>query len=97
MCRYANITVELRTWSQPTRVNLTMKTYQGPLELCGCISSSRYAFVHCPDLAITLLKNDIASTLHYLLTGPAGPVKTDVELVPRSPSELFEITCLIGD
>ncbi|EDS38382.1 thyroid hormone receptor interactor 12 [Culex quinquefasciatus] len=52
---------------------------------------------NCPDLAITLLKNDIASTLLYLLTGSADPVTTDVELVPRSPSELYEITCLIGE
>lgn len=53
---------------------------------------------NCPDLAITLLKNDIASTLLYLLTSsvtrsPNG----EVELVQRSPSELFEITCLIGE
>ncbi|XP_058825436.1 E3 ubiquitin-protein ligase TRIP12 [Topomyia yanbarensis] len=52
---------------------------------------------NCPDLAITLLKNDIASTLLYLLTGSAEPVTADVELVPRSPSELYEITCLIGE
>ncbi|XP_055587415.1 E3 ubiquitin-protein ligase TRIP12 [Uranotaenia lowii] len=52
---------------------------------------------NCPDLAITLLKNDIASTLLYLLTGSADPVTVDVELVPRSPSELYEITCLIGE
>ncbi|XP_052567078.1 E3 ubiquitin-protein ligase TRIP12 [Culex pipiens pallens] len=52
---------------------------------------------NCPDLAITLLKNDIASTLLYLLTGSADPVTADVELVPRSPSELYEITCLIGE
>ncbi|XP_053681255.1 E3 ubiquitin-protein ligase TRIP12 [Anopheles nili] len=52
---------------------------------------------NCPDLAITLLKNDIASTLLYLLTGSADAVTTDVELVPRSPSELYEITCLIGE
>uniref|UniRef100_A0A182YBF0 E3 ubiquitin-protein ligase n=1 Tax=Anopheles stephensi TaxID=30069 RepID=A0A182YBF0_ANOST len=52
---------------------------------------------NCPDLAITLLKNDIASTLLYLLTGSADPVTSDVELVPRSPSELYEITCLIGE
>uniref|UniRef100_A0A1B0C8C6 E3 ubiquitin-protein ligase n=2 Tax=Lutzomyia longipalpis TaxID=7200 RepID=A0A1B0C8C6_LUTLO len=53
---------------------------------------------NCPDLAITLLKNDIASTLLYLLTGSADPIAaTDVELVARSPSELYEITCLIGE
>ncbi|XP_055645246.1 E3 ubiquitin-protein ligase TRIP12 [Toxorhynchites rutilus septentrionalis] len=52
---------------------------------------------NCPDLAITLLKNDIASTLLYLLTGSADLVTSDVELIPRSPSELYEITCLIGE
>lgn len=53
---------------------------------------------NCPDLAITLLKNDIASTLLYLLTGSAEASQTgDVELVSRSPSELYEITCLIGE
>lgn len=55
---------------------------------------------NCPDLAITLLKNDIASTLLYLLTGSAdvrGGQGEVVELVSRSPSELYEITCLIGE
>lgn len=53
---------------------------------------------NCPDLAITLLKNDIASTLLYLLTGSSDPISTgDVELVSRSPAELYEITCLIGE
>jgi E3 ubiquitin-protein ligase TRIP12 len=53
---------------------------------------------NCPDLAITLLKNDIASTLLYLLTNSAiRSANGEVELVQRSPSELFEITCLIGE
>uniref|UniRef100_A0A1B0DRJ3 E3 ubiquitin-protein ligase n=1 Tax=Phlebotomus papatasi TaxID=29031 RepID=A0A1B0DRJ3_PHLPP len=53
---------------------------------------------NCPDLAITLLKNDIAATLLYLLTGSADAISVgDVELVARSPSELYEITCLIGE
>ncbi|XP_055377638.1 E3 ubiquitin-protein ligase TRIP12 isoform X4 [Condylostylus longicornis] len=53
----------------------------------------------CPDLAISFLKNDIASTLLYLLTGSAelASQNGDVELVSRSPSELYEITCLIGE
>ncbi|XP_055852199.1 E3 ubiquitin-protein ligase TRIP12 isoform X2 [Episyrphus balteatus] len=52
----------------------------------------------CPNLAIVLLKNDIASTILYLLTGSAQIIPSnDVELVPRSPPELFEITCLIGE
>lgn len=53
---------------------------------------------NCPDLAITLLKNDIASTLLYLLTNSATrSANGDVDLVQRSPSELYEITCLIGE
>ncbi|XP_037942142.1 E3 ubiquitin-protein ligase TRIP12 isoform X3 [Teleopsis dalmanni] len=55
---------------------------------------------NCPDLAIALLKNDIASTLLYLLTGNAEPISSTashVELISRSPSELYEITCLIGE
>lgn len=53
---------------------------------------------NCPDLAITLLKNDIASTLLYLLTGSVEASQTgEVELVARSPSELYEITYLIGE
>ncbi|XP_065365068.1 E3 ubiquitin-protein ligase TRIP12 isoform X3 [Calliphora vicina] len=56
---------------------------------------------NCPDLAISLLKSDIASTLLYLLTGNADPlpksISTHVELISRSPSELYEITCLIGE
>lgn len=53
---------------------------------------------NCPDLAITLLKNDIASTLLYLLTNSAiRSTNGEVDLVQRSPSELYEITCLIGE
>lgn len=53
---------------------------------------------NCPDLAITLLKNDIASTLLYLLTNSATrSLNGEVDLVQRSPSELYEITCLIGE
>jgi E3 ubiquitin-protein ligase TRIP12 len=53
---------------------------------------------NCPDLAITLLKNDIASTLLYLLTNSTTrSLNGEVDLVQRSPSELYEITCLIGE
>lgn len=55
---------------------------------------------NCPDLAINLLKNDIASTLLYLLTGSVDAANRgagDVELVARSPQELYEITYLIGE
>ncbi|GLG93808.1 E3 ubiquitin-protein ligase TRIP12 [Gryllus bimaculatus] len=52
----------------------------------------------CPDLALSLLRQNIAGTLCYLLTG-SGDASGDaeVELVSRSPQELYEITCLIGE
>uniref|UniRef100_A0A8D8MAI1 E3 ubiquitin-protein ligase n=1 Tax=Cacopsylla melanoneura TaxID=428564 RepID=A0A8D8MAI1_9HEMI len=51
---------------------------------------------HCSDLALTLLKLNIADTLCYLLT--SSPTnKTQIELISRSPQELYEITCLIGE
>ncbi|XP_063224587.1 E3 ubiquitin-protein ligase TRIP12 isoform X2 [Bacillus rossius redtenbacheri] len=52
---------------------------------------------NCPDLALTLLKQDIAETLLYLLTGSGDAVQDEVELVARSPQELYEITSLIGE
>lgn len=52
---------------------------------------------NCPDLALTLLKQSIAETLLYLLTGSAEANQENVELVQRQPQELFEITCLIGE
>lgn len=53
---------------------------------------------NCPELALTLLRQNIAETLLYLLTGSAEINNQDeVELVPRSPQELYEITCLIGE
>lgn len=50
----------------------------------------------CPELAVQLLKQNIAETLRYLLMGSAGN-SDDIELIPRSPQELFEITSLIGE
>ncbi|KAG5888420.1 hypothetical protein JTB14_016323 [Gonioctena quinquepunctata] len=52
---------------------------------------------NCPDLALTLLKQNIAETLVYLLTGSAEVNQEDVELIPRQPQEQFEITALIGE
>jgi E3 ubiquitin-protein ligase TRIP12 len=52
---------------------------------------------NCPDLALTLLKQNIAETLLYLLTGSAEVNQDDVELIPRQPQEQFEITALIGE
>ncbi|KAK8379306.1 hypothetical protein O3P69_019292 [Scylla paramamosain] len=52
---------------------------------------------NCPHLAVELLKNNIAHTLCYLLTNSTDPPGEQVELVSRSPQELYEITCLIGE
>ncbi|XP_069701943.1 E3 ubiquitin-protein ligase TRIP12 isoform X2 [Periplaneta americana] len=52
---------------------------------------------NCPDLALTLLRQNIAETLCYLLTGSGDANMDEVELVSRSPQELYEITCLIGE
>ncbi|XP_069194936.1 E3 ubiquitin-protein ligase TRIP12 isoform X14 [Procambarus clarkii] len=52
---------------------------------------------NCPELAVQLLKNNIAHTLCYLLTNSTEPPGEQVELVSRSPQELYEITCLIGE
>ncbi|XP_017785383.1 PREDICTED: E3 ubiquitin-protein ligase TRIP12 isoform X2 [Nicrophorus vespilloides] len=52
---------------------------------------------NCPDLALTLLKQNIAETLLYLLTGSVEVNQDEVELVPRQPQELYEITALIGE
>ncbi|XP_046393216.1 E3 ubiquitin-protein ligase TRIP12 isoform X4 [Ischnura elegans] len=52
---------------------------------------------NCPELAITLLRQNIAETLCYLLTGSGDTTHDEVELIPRSPQELYEITCLIGE
>ncbi|CAL4073733.1 unnamed protein product, partial [Meganyctiphanes norvegica] len=51
----------------------------------------------CPQLAVELLKNNIANTLCYLLTNSTDPPPEQVELVSRTPQELYEITCLISE
>lgn len=51
----------------------------------------------CSDLAILLLQQNIAFTISYLLTGSLDVKTEGVELVPRSPQELFEITSLIEE
>ncbi|XP_076454353.1 E3 ubiquitin-protein ligase TRIP12-like isoform X2 [Babylonia areolata] len=51
----------------------------------------------CPDLAVLLLKQKIAETLCFLLTGTSEQSGTNIELVPRTPQELYEIVCLIGE
>ncbi|CAG2167437.1 unnamed protein product, partial [Oppiella nova] len=50
----------------------------------------------CPEIAVQLLKLNICETLRYLLLGSSA-TKDDMELVNRSPQELFEITSLIGE
>ncbi|KAJ8310279.1 hypothetical protein KUTeg_012144 [Tegillarca granosa] len=51
----------------------------------------------CPDLAVILLKQKIAETLCYLLVGTSEHDKKPLELVSRTPQELYEIVCLIGE
>ncbi|KAK3801055.1 hypothetical protein RRG08_013451 [Elysia crispata] len=52
---------------------------------------------NCPDLAVILLKQKIAETLRYLLTGSSLCNDDPFELVQRTPQELYEIVSLIGD
>ncbi|NXQ21093.1 TRIPC ligase, partial [Peucedramus taeniatus] len=50
---------------------------------------------NCPTLAVQLMKN-IAETLHFLLCGASnGSCQEQIDLVPRSPQELYELTSLI--
>jgi E3 ubiquitin-protein ligase TRIP12 len=52
----------------------------------------------CPDVAVELMRENIVETLSYLLTGSGGQKNTeDVELLSRSPQELFEIVSLIAE
>ncbi|KAL8586262.1 hypothetical protein ACOMHN_003777 [Nucella lapillus] len=51
----------------------------------------------CPDLAVLLLKQKIAETLCFLLTGTSVQSGTNIELIARTPQELYEIVCLIGE
>ncbi|XP_025078831.1 E3 ubiquitin-protein ligase TRIP12-like isoform X3 [Pomacea canaliculata] len=51
----------------------------------------------CPDLAVLLLKQKIAETLCFLLIGASEQQATNIELASRTPQELYEIVCLIGE
>lgn len=52
----------------------------------------------CPDLAVVLLKQNIADTLCFLLVGSSDRDATKpVELVSRTPQELHELVSLIGE
>ncbi|XP_015228228.1 PREDICTED: E3 ubiquitin-protein ligase TRIP12 isoform X6 [Cyprinodon variegatus] len=51
---------------------------------------------NCPTLAVQLMKQNIAETLRFLLCGASnGSCQEQIELVPRSPQELYELTSLI--
>ncbi|XP_063298363.1 E3 ubiquitin-protein ligase TRIP12 isoform X3 [Pelobates fuscus] len=51
---------------------------------------------NCPMLAVQLMKQNIAETLHFLLCGASnGSCLEQIDLVPRSPQELYELTSLI--
>ena len=56
----------------------------------------------CPDLAVVLHKQSIADALCYLLVGAASSAEAataasaNIELVQRSPQELYEMVSLIG-
>ncbi|XP_072317894.1 E3 ubiquitin-protein ligase TRIP12 isoform X1 [Eucyclogobius newberryi] len=51
---------------------------------------------NCPCLAVQLMKQNIAETLRFLLCGSSnGSCQEQIELVPRSPQELYELTSLI--
>ncbi|XP_015911570.1 E3 ubiquitin-protein ligase TRIP12 [Parasteatoda tepidariorum] len=48
----------------------------------------------CSDIVVFLLKNNFSETLKYLLVGSSDNSK-NIELIPRSPQELFELSYLI--
>ncbi|XP_069069527.1 E3 ubiquitin-protein ligase TRIP12 isoform X5 [Pleurodeles waltl] len=51
---------------------------------------------NCPSLAVQLMKQNIAETLQFLLCGASnGSCQEQIDLVPRSPQELYELTSLI--
>ncbi|XP_065841096.1 E3 ubiquitin-protein ligase TRIP12-like isoform X2 [Oscarella lobularis] len=52
---------------------------------------------NCPPLAVQLLKQNMADTLQYLLIGtPIDAAPDSLELISRSPGELFELVSLIS-
>uniref|UniRef100_S4RNL4 E3 ubiquitin-protein ligase n=1 Tax=Petromyzon marinus TaxID=7757 RepID=S4RNL4_PETMA len=51
---------------------------------------------HCPQLAARLMRQNIAETLSFLLCGTSDSSNQEtIELVARSPQELYELTSLI--
>jgi E3 ubiquitin-protein ligase TRIP12 len=52
---------------------------------------------HCPPLAVQLLKQNMADTVRYLLVGTSDYTTGEsLELVSRSPGELYELVALIS-
>ncbi|KAL5476128.1 hypothetical protein EMCRGX_G026036 [Ephydatia muelleri] len=51
----------------------------------------------CPLLAVDLLKLNIADTLRYLLLGSGEITLENLELVSRSPNEIYEILSLTSE
>lgn len=54
---------------------------------------------NCPVIAVQLVKINVVETLRYLLIGNSTAPTDDeiIELVPRSPQELFELISLISE
>ncbi|XP_075952494.1 E3 ubiquitin-protein ligase TRIP12-like [Anarhichas minor] len=51
---------------------------------------------NCPCLAVQLMKQNVIETLRFLLCGASKrSCKEHINLLPRSPEELFELTSLI--
>ncbi|KAG9343628.1 hypothetical protein JZ751_013798 [Albula glossodonta] len=51
---------------------------------------------NCPSLAVQLMRQNMAETLRFLLCGAAsGGCQDQIDLLPRSPQELYELTSLI--
>ncbi|CAI7994463.1 E3 ubiquitin-protein ligase TRIP12, partial [Geodia barretti] len=50
----------------------------------------------CPPLAVELLTINIADTLRYLLAGSGEITLDNIELMSRSPNEVYEILSLTG-
>ncbi|NXD68815.1 TRIPC ligase, partial [Eolophus roseicapillus] len=55
-----------------------------------------YLFASCSGYLFTVTSQYIAETLHFLLCGASnGSCQEQIDLVPRSPQELYELTSLI--
>eukprot|EP00794_Sanderia_malayensis_P011042 gene11042-12207_t len=55
---------------------------------------------NCPSIAVRLLKQNFVDTIRSLLIGNPSEETPDAstnELVPRTPQELYEITCLVSE